>query len=84
MTAIIRSVLPIALLLADGFCFAQPALTVTAVENGASFTSQITPGGFVTIKGTGFATAPLTATVVPWSTSFGGVSVSVAGTLCPI
>jgi uncharacterized protein (TIGR03437 family) len=84
MTAMIRSVLPIALLLADGFCFAQPALTVTAVENGASFTSQITPGGFVTIKGTGFATAPLTATVVPWSTSFGGVSVSVAGTLCPI
>jgi uncharacterized protein (TIGR03437 family) len=59
-------------------------MTVTAVQNGASFTSQISAGGFVTIKGTGFATTTSTATVVPWSTSFGGVSVSVAGTLCPI
>jgi len=74
----------IALLLA-GICYGQTsALTVTAVQNGASFTSQITPGGFVTIKGTGFTAGPLSAAVVPVPTSLGGVSVSVAGALCPI
>jgi uncharacterized protein (TIGR03437 family) len=75
----------IVFLFAAGFCIAQTtAVTVTAVENGASFTSQITPGGFVTILGTGFTAAPLSATVVPVSTTLGGVSVTVAGLPCPI
>src|SRR5271156_853108 len=56
----------IAFLLAAGICLGQTAaVTVTSVQNGASFTSQITPGAFVTIKGTGFTAAPLSAGVVP-------------------
>src|SRR5580704_9663279 len=75
----------IAFLLAAGICFGQTAaVTVTSVQNGASFTSQITPGAFVTIKGTGFTTAPLSAGVIPVPNTLGGVSVSVAGNLCPI
>src|SRR3984957_17919001 len=75
----------IAFLLAAGVCFGQTAaVTVTSVQNGASFTSQITPGAFVTIKGTGFTTAPLSAGVIPVPNTLGGVSVSVAGNLCPI
>jgi len=74
----------IALLFA-GICLGQTAaVTVTSVQNGASFTSQIAPGAFVTIKGTGFTNAPLSATLVPVLPSLGGVSVSVAGILCPI
>lgn len=75
---------PLAFAFFTGICFAQPTLTVTAVQNGASFTSRITPGAFVTVKGTGFTTAPVSATTVPVGTSLGGVSVSIAGTLCPI
>lgn len=71
-------------LLFSGLCFGQTSLmTVTAVQNGASFTSQITPGAFVTIKGTGFTTAALSSPV-PVPTTLGGVSVSVAGIFCPI
>jgi uncharacterized protein (TIGR03437 family) len=73
----------IALLLATGV-FGQTAVTVTAVQNGASFTSRITPGAFATITGTNFTTAPLSATVVPTPTLLGGVTVSIAGALCPI
>jgi uncharacterized protein (TIGR03437 family) len=75
---------PVFALLFAGICLAQTTVTVTSVQNGASFTSRITPGGFVTIKGTGFTSAPLSATIVPVQTSLGGVSVSVAGNLCPI
>jgi uncharacterized protein (TIGR03437 family) len=76
---------PAIALLFAGICSAQtPALTVTSVQNGASFTSQITPGGWVTIKGTGFTSAALLATTIPYSTSLGGVTVSVAGVFCPI
>src|SRR5580704_10665513 len=75
----------ISFLLAAGICFGQTAaVTVTSVQNGASFTSQITPGAFVTIKGTGFTAAPLSAGVVPVPDTLGGVSVSVAGLPCPI
>jgi uncharacterized protein (TIGR03437 family) len=75
----------IAFLLVAGICFGQTAaVTVTSVQNGASFTSQITPGAFVTIKGTGFTAAPLSAGVVPVPDTLGGVSVSVAGLPCPI
>jgi uncharacterized protein (TIGR03437 family) len=81
MTSLIRC-LPA--LLAAGICLGQAVVTVTGVQNGASFTSRITPGAFVTIKGTGFTAAPVSAGVVPVPTSLGGVSVSVAGILCPI
>jgi uncharacterized protein (TIGR03437 family) len=75
---------PAILLLFSGICFGQTsALTVTAVQNGASFTGQIAPGAFVTIKGTGFTIAPLSSPV-PVPTTLGGVSVSVAGIPCPI
>ena len=47
---------------------ADHQLTVTSVLNGASFTSRITPGAFVTIKGTDFTAAPLSATTVPVGT----------------
>ena len=73
----------IALLLATGV-FGQTAVTVTAVQNGASFTSRITPGAFATITGTNFTTAPLSASIVPFGTLLGGVTVSLAGILCPI
>ncbi len=74
-----------AVILAAGICFSQStAVTVTSVQNGASFTSRITAGAFVTIKGTNFTSAAQSATVVPVQTSLGGVSVSVAGSLCPI
>jgi uncharacterized protein (TIGR03437 family) len=83
MTPPIRC-LPV-VLLAAGICFGQnTTVTVTAVQNGASFTSQITPGAFVTIKGTNFTAAPLSATVVPVGSLLGGVSVTVAGLPCPI
>jgi uncharacterized protein (TIGR03437 family) len=70
--------------LAAGVCFAQTAVTVTAVQNGASFTSRITPGSFATIKGTNFTAAPVSATILPVPTNLGGVTVSIAGALCPI
>jgi uncharacterized protein (TIGR03437 family) len=73
----------IAALFASGI-FGQTAVTVTAVQNGASFTSRITPGAFATIKGTNFTTAPLSANIVPVPTLLGGVTVSIAGVLCPI
>lgn len=84
MTSPTRCLCAIALLLATGICFGQTAVTVTAVQNGASFTSRITPGAFVTIQGTNFTTAPLSAAVVPVPITLGGVSVSVAGLPCPI
>lgn len=74
---------PIALLLATGI-FGQTAVTVTAVQNGASFTSRIAPGSFATIKGTNFTTGPLSSSVVPVPTILGGVTVSINGVLCPI
>jgi uncharacterized protein (TIGR03437 family) len=74
---------PIALLVATGI-FGQTAVTVTAVQNGASFTSRIAPGSFATIKGTNFTTAPLSSNVVPVPTILGGVTVSLDGVLCPI
>jgi uncharacterized protein (TIGR03437 family) len=74
-----------AVILSGGAGFAQnTTVTVTSVQNGASFTSRITPGGFVTIKGTNFTSAALSATVVPVQKSLGGVSVSVDGNLCLI
>jgi uncharacterized protein (TIGR03437 family) len=73
----------IGVLLATGV-FGQTAVTVTAVQNGASFTSRITPGAFATIKGTNFTTAALSANIVPVPTLLGGVTVSIAGVLCPI
>ena len=72
----------IALLLATGV-FGQTAVTVTAVQNGASFTSRIAPGSFATIKGTNFTSAALSSNV-PVPTVLGGVTVSIAGVLCPI
>ncbi len=83
MTSRVRC-LPV-ILLATGICFGQTTtVTVTSVQNGASFTSQITPGAFVTIKGTNFTAAPLSATVVPVGSTLGGVSATVAGLPCPI
>jgi len=76
--------LAIALLFAGICCGQIPAVTVTSVQNGASFTGRITPGAFVTIKGTNFTSAPLSAGVVPVPDILGGVSVSVAGIPCPI
>jgi uncharacterized protein (TIGR03437 family) len=73
----------IAILLATGI-LGQTAVTVTAVQNGASFTSRIAPGSFATIKGTNFTTAPLSSNVVPVPTILGGVTVSLDGVLCPI
>jgi uncharacterized protein (TIGR03437 family) len=84
MTSPTRCLPAIALLLATGICFGQTAVTVTAIQNGASFTGRITPGAFVTIKGTNFTTGPLSAAVVPVPILLGGVSVSVAGLFCPI
>ena len=75
--------LPLIALLATGI-FGQTAATVTAVQNGASFTSRIAPGSFATIKGTNFTTAPLSSNVVPVPTSLVGVTVSLNGVLCPI
>lgn len=73
----------IAILLATGI-FGQTAVTVTAVQNGASFTSRITPGAFATITGTNFTSAALSANMVPVPTTLGGVTVSIGGALCPI
>jgi uncharacterized protein (TIGR03437 family) len=70
--------------LAAGVCFAQTAVTVTAVQNGASFTSRITPGSYATIRGTNLTSAALSANKVPVPTQLGGVSVSIAGLQCPI
>jgi uncharacterized protein (TIGR03437 family) len=78
-----RCLAPIALL-ATGICFGQTTVTVTSVQNGASFTSQITPGAFVTIKGTNFTSSAVSAGVVPVPDTLGGVSVSVDGLPCPI
>jgi uncharacterized protein (TIGR03437 family) len=84
MTSPTRCLPALAILFAAGICRGQTAVTVTAVQNGASFTSRITPGAFVTIKGTNFTTAPLSAATVPLSDTLGGVTVSVAGLACPI
>src|ERR1700722_14441503 len=84
MTSPTRCLPALAILFAAGICRGQTAVTVSAVENGASFTSRITPGAFVTIKGTNFTTAPLSAATVPLADSLGGVTVSVAGLPCPI
>ena len=65
-------------------CAGQTAVTVTAVQNGASFTGRITPGAYATIKGTNFTTAPLSANIVPVPILLGGVTVTVAGMPCPI
>ena len=74
---------PIALLFATGI-FGQTAVTVTAVQNGASFTSRIAPGSFATIKGSNFTAAALSSNVLPVPTILGGVTVSLDGVLCPI
>jgi uncharacterized protein (TIGR03437 family) len=84
MTSPLRS-FPAIFLLATGICLGQTNnVTVTSVLNGASFTNRITPGAFVTIKGTNFTAAPLSATTVPVGDTLGGVSVTVAGLPCPI
>ena len=84
MTSSLRC-FPVILLLVSGICRAQTTnVTVTSVQNGASFTNRITPGAFVTIKGTNFTSAPLSATTVPVGDTLGGVSVTVAGLPCPI
>ncbi len=59
-------------------------VTVTAIQNGASFTSRITPGGFATIEGTNFTSATQSATTLPVPDTLGGVSVTIAGLPCPI
>ena len=56
-------------------------LNPQAVVNAASsvpFTASVAPGEFVTLAGTGLATAPASASSLPFPTTLGGVQVSVA------
>jgi uncharacterized protein (TIGR03437 family) len=75
----------LAFLLVSGCASGQNnTVTVTTVQNGASFTSRIAPGGFATIKGTNFTSAPVTQNVVPVPKTLGGVTVSIGNIPCPI
>ena len=57
--------------------WAQPK--VTAVAQGADFSTTLAPGTLATVFGTGFAASPVSASAVPLSTSLGNVSVNVNG-----
>jgi uncharacterized protein (TIGR03437 family) len=71
-------------LVVAGIGLSQSVVSVTTVEDGASFASRITPGSYVTIMGTNFTTVTQTATSTPFPSNPGGVSVVVNGVFCPI
>ena len=57
------------------------------IYNAASFAppgAPISPGGFLTLFGTGLAPQPATASSIPFPTILGGVQVSVNGTPAPV
>jgi uncharacterized protein (TIGR03437 family) len=62
-------------------------LNPQGVLNAASFAPPgypISPGGVMTLFGTGFPATSATASAPPFSTNLGGVEVSVNGTLAPV
>ena len=62
--------------------WAQPK--VTAVAQGADFSTTLAPGTLATVFGTGFAASPVSASAVPLSTTLGNVSVNVNGRPVPL
>jgi len=62
-------------------------LNPQGVLNSASFAPPgypISPGGVMTLFGTGFPSTAATASAPPWGTTLGGVQVSVNGVAAPI
>jgi uncharacterized protein (TIGR03437 family) len=78
---------PAALLFGATFCLAQtPTVVSGGVVNGASFAKgqAVSPGGLVSIFGTGLVSKLATADTIPLSNSLGGVTVTFAGLEAPI
>ena len=63
---------------------AVPLPTISAVVNGASFRPAISPGTWMTLTGSNFASATATATTVPLPTSLGGIRVLVNNAEVPV
>jgi uncharacterized protein (TIGR03437 family) len=62
---------------------APPQVSDGGVTNAASYAHQISPGALATVWGQNFGTATATNSA-PWSTGFGGLTVTVNGTAAPI
>ncbi len=64
-----------------------PFISSAGVTNGASFQTGVAPGGIVTIFGSNLGASAgqvLTASGGTWSTSLGGVTVTMDGTAVPV
>ena len=72
----------ICFLLGIASVWAQPK--VTAVAQGADFSSVLAPGMLASVIGTGFATAAISASSVPLPTTLSNVSVNVNGRAVPL
>src|ERR1019366_4614868 len=64
-----------------GVCNGQ---TIQAVVNGASYTTSVAPGTWVSIFGTQLAPGPLAAQSVPFPVQLNNVSVTIAGIAAPV
>lgn len=60
------------------------AQTILAVVNAASYTTDIAPGTYVSIFGTGLAPGPMGAPSVPLPLQLNNVSVTIAGKAAPL
>jgi hypothetical protein len=59
--------------------------TVTAVTNAASFIpDELAPGSIATLFGTNLSAGTAQATVLPWPTTLGGISLGVNGVNVPL
>jgi uncharacterized protein (TIGR03437 family) len=66
-------------------CLAQAQPVVTAVSNGASFQSAVSPGSIVTLFGSNLVTgSSATAPATPLPTSLGGNKVLINGSAAPL
>jgi uncharacterized protein (TIGR03437 family) len=64
-----------------GVCNGQ---TILAILNGASYTTNVAPGTWVSIFGTQLAPGPLAAQFVPFPVRLNNVSVTIAGIAAPL
>ena len=58
--------------------------TIQSVTDSAGYGPRVAPGSLATLFGTGLASDTVTASTFPLSTTAGGASVSVGGTLAPL
>src|ERR1700734_1865237 len=79
----LRSALKLCLVFLPCLAMAQVPV-VQSVTDSAGYGPRVAPGSLASVFGTGLANATDSASGLPLTTSLGGTSVSVAGTLAPL